>query len=267
MAPSGFIIKTFIKELLVFLSFRKFRRSDSYVKHGYNLQRQKKEELLSKLTLENYIQHHASDGFCLLDDVFVYNCQSIVHSRLLVILEHWILKGLPGNVVELGSGDGRNLLFLAAKYKEISFLGLDFSPTSIKLAEKAALRYNITNITFKEADLAKDSFEDLLDNSYVFSMHCLEEMPRTFKNVLKVISRSSALSCQLIEPIYLQSQRGPIQDITRLLRIFNRDRLRGFKNAASQILTPLFRVEYIDLRLGVNPFNPSSLASITRRGL
>jgi hypothetical protein len=262
-SSSTFLRNSLCQELLSFLLGKRISRTKEYVKDGYNKQRSLKKSLINSLSLKEYIEYHPGDSYCLLDNTLAYNAHAEVHRRLLNIISHSILNILPANVVELGSGDGRNILYLASRHPNVSFTGIDFSPESVRLAVEASLKYGISNARFIEADLtSRSDYSHLLSKSYIFSMHCLEEMPRDFINVLLAIETSECSRCDLIEPIFMLSRRGVILDGTRLLRILNRDRLHGFQKACNKILASRYTIDYIDLGLGANPINPSTLCII-----
>ena len=101
-------------------------------------------------------------------------------------------KSNSETVIEFGSGDGSNILFLAKRYPNIQFVGLELSNTSVELSVLAAKKFKINNVNFYQTDLTdKDSYINLLKkNCFVYSMHTLEEMPRIFKIPVSVLSKS-----------------------------------------------------------------------------
>ena len=90
-------------------------------------------------------------------------------------------------VIEIGSGDGHNLLFLASRFKELEFIGTEkFHQHLYILPRRQAKKFEIANVNFMVGDLAdpqtyKSHFGS---ESAVFSVHALEEMPRIYKTVL-----------------------------------------------------------------------------------
>ncbi len=56
-------------------------------------------------------------------------------------------------VLELGCGDGSNLIGLAAQFTSTEFFGIDFSSVQIQMAEKSARDRKLSNIKFAQADL------------------------------------------------------------------------------------------------------------------
>lgn len=74
------------------------------------------------------------------------------------------------NVLELGSGKGFNSHFLAQRYPEVNFTGIDFTPLHIKIANQKSIA--LTNLTFKQGDFNRLEFPD---NSFdiLFAVECL----------------------------------------------------------------------------------------------
>ncbi|HYW17792.1 MAG TPA: class I SAM-dependent methyltransferase [Nodularia sp. (in: cyanobacteria)] len=73
-------------------------------------------------------------------------------------------------VLELGCGKGFNSCFLAEQYPEVSFTGIDLTPSHIKIANKKA--DNFSNLSFQEGNFNQLNF---LDQSFdvVFAFECL----------------------------------------------------------------------------------------------
>jgi trans-aconitate methyltransferase len=91
----------------------------------------------------------------------------------------------------LGSGGGKNILYLARKFPEKRFVGIDLSPTSVEVSELAAIKFRLTNVNFFTRDLTKpDTYSDLMkSSSLVFTPHCFEEMPKIFKIPLILLKK------------------------------------------------------------------------------
>lgn len=72
---------------------------------------------------------------------------------------HQPLERKPGRYLDLGCGQGYNLLLHAAAFPDTEFLGIDFNPLHIAHARELAERCGIANVRFEEADflaLAQD---------------------------------------------------------------------------------------------------------------
>lgn len=61
-------------------------------------------------------------------------------------------QGMRRRYLELGCGQGFNLLLHAAAFPEIEFLGIDFNPLHIAHARDLVARAGLTNLRFEEAD-------------------------------------------------------------------------------------------------------------------
>jgi ubiquinone/menaquinone biosynthesis C-methylase UbiE len=82
------------------------------------------------------------------------------------------LKNKKGNILDLGSGSGRNLLGLKSKAE---FYLVDFSEKMIKLAKERLQKENIS-AEFLVSDLTKLPYEDnFFDYAIcVAALHCIE---------------------------------------------------------------------------------------------
>jgi tellurite methyltransferase len=96
---------------------------------------------------------------------------------------------VPGRVLDLGSGDGRNALFLAGKGFEVT--GVDIVPASIanlnRYAARAGLDKNLTGVV---ADIALFEFDGPYDN--IISTFTLHFLPKdSFAPVLDRVMQST----------------------------------------------------------------------------
>lgn len=167
-------------------------------------------------------------------------------------------------IVELGSGGGRNILYLARKFPEKKFVGIELSPNSVELSELAAIKFRLTNVKFFAKDLTKpDTYSDLIkSSSLVFTSHCFEEMPRSFKIPLILLREKKVESIFLIEPAFLLQPKRHFLELARLLRIIYHDRLWGLPEFCKKNFTKNYDLTLIDLGMGNNPVNPSSIVDI-----
>ena len=69
---------------------------------------------------------------------------------------------------------GRNILYLAKKFPDKKFIGIELSPVSVELSKLAADQFRITNIEFYVGDLTQvdDYSELIISSSLVFTKHC-----------------------------------------------------------------------------------------------
>ena len=171
--------------------------------------------------------------------------------------------------VELGSGGGRNILFLANKYPEKKFIGIELSPTSVDLSKRAAEKFNIKNAEFHTRDLTKkDTYKEFIKSkSLVFSMHCLEEMPRIFRIPLSLLKDNEVEEVLLLEPAFIFQPKRHILELLRLFRILYHDRLWGLPNFCKKEFSNKYDITMLDLGIGNNPVNPTSLVYMKRKKL
>ena len=171
------------------------------------------------------------------------------------------------NVIELGSGCGKNLLWFASKYKDIKFIGLELNKTSVDLANTAAKKFNINNVEFYQCDLTntEEYKKFLTKKTFIYSHHTLEEMPRIYKIPLNEIKKSDVQVVALLEPIFMFSFSRIILDLAKRLRILNRDRLIGLKKFSKRKLSKYFNIKLVDLGLGGKPENPTTLLLLKRK--
>ena len=186
---------------------------------------------------------------------------------ILEIIEGIMINSSCENVIELGSGGGKNLLWFASKYKNIKFIGLELNKTSVDLANAAAKKFDIQNVEFYECDLTKpETYKKFLSkNTFVYSHHTLEEMPRIYRIPLNEIKKSNVQIVALMEPIFMFSFSRLVLDIAKRLRILNKDRLIGLKKFSKRKLSKYFNIELVDLGLGVKPENPTTLLLLKRK--
>lgn len=271
-SPSFYGTKILINELKVFLKFqlrrmKKVKRTPELIIDIYEKIRKKKLTNLKKMSFETYIHGGNALRWCLLDNKVCFGIKKTVHLRKLSILESIFLESNAETVIEFGSGDGSNLLFLAKRHPDTKFIGLELSQTSVELSILAAKKFEIENISFFQTDLTdKKSYDNLLKKScFVYSMHALEEMPRIFKTPVSVLSKSEVENIAFFEPAYIFSFKRGVLDIARFIRIINKDRLWGLITTCKKLMSPRFNIDIIDLGLGIKPENPTTLILLKKK--
>jgi len=265
-------LKNFIKQLLFI--HKRPKRNVNYIN---NLYEQIRDEKNNKLNSFNNVDDYFLDitylypngdlRLSLLDNKIVYGKANDVAVKVRQIIEN-IMKDYPyKNVIELGSGGGKNLLWFASRYKHINFIGLELSPTSVKLSTNAAQKFGIDNVQFFQCDLTKpDTYKRyLINDTFIYSHHTLEEMPRIYKIPLLAINASNVKTIALLEPVYMFKFSRLLLDLSKLLRIYNKDRLFGLKRFVKNNLKKEFNIEIADLGLGVKPANPTTLVLMKRK--
>jgi len=96
------------------------------------------------------------------------------------------MKGKKGKVIDLGCGDGRNMI-----EGNFEYWGVDFSSESLKHVEKRAKKEGLKVKVFKsEADKLPEEFKDKMFDVGLFiaTLHCLETKEER-KNALKEFYR------------------------------------------------------------------------------
>lgn len=274
---SGNYLSIKLLSIELFLAFKKiiiqitgknvFKRDPQFVRSSYDRQRKTKKELLNTFSFESYIYGAEPFKYSLFDNKLVFGCQKEVHERLIWIISNAITSSNCIKVLELGSGDGKNLFALSNLHPDKKFLGLEFSSESINLSELARNKFSLTNTSFKEIDLiSSEKWPSYIEeDTFVFSLMVLEEMPRLYKSVINKLNFSHANYILFLEPMYSFSFKRILLDIARLIRIFNRDRLFGMKSYLKKTLSKNFNIKFIDLGLGNNPINPTYFAYCERK--
>lgn len=265
-------IKNLLKQFLRIQS--KPKRDKLLINEIYENIRQKKFENLDRFSTpedylfdNTYIYPNGKIRYSLLFNRIVYGKSNHIAMLVLEIIEGVMISTTCKYVIELGSGGGKNLIWFASKYKNIKFIGLELNKTSVELANAAAKKFNITNIEFRVCDLTnpKEYSELLTKQTFVYSHHTLEEMPGIYQIPLNEIKNSNVETVALLEPIYFFSFSRFFLDISKRIRILNKDRLIGLKNFANRQLKKKFHIELIDLGIGVKPENPTSLLVLKRK--
>jgi SAM-dependent methyltransferase len=137
-----------------------------------------------------------------------------------------------GAIVELGSGAGRNLIYLAAEGIKNPMVGLELSSTSVDLAQRAAQTFG-ADIRFDVCDVT-GPLPALGPVDVVLSVHAFEMMPRVFEKALENIHQlnpRAAIFFEPIEELWPWSLRGLIAR----LRVRQLDRLSGFYRPARRL--------------------------------
>ena len=265
-------IKYLIKSILKIRP--KINRNTDYINEIYEkIRKEKLRNLDSFSTPNDYLSDIPKtypDGqirYSLLKNKLVSGKTNQVALMILEIIEGIMINSSCENVIELGSGGGKNLLWFASKYKNIKFIGLELNKTSVDLANAAAKKFDIQNVEFYECDLTKpETYKKFLSkNTFVYSHHTLEEMPRIYKIPLNEIKKSNVQVVALMEPIFMFSFSRLVLDIAKRLRILNKDRLIGLKKFSKRKLSQYFNIELLDLGLGVKPENPTTLLLLKRK--
>lgn len=226
-------------------------------------------EKLKNMDLDSYCTSFDSLRWSLIDNQIILNGNSFVKKKFYEIISTFILQSNTTKVVEIGSGTGHNILFLASRFKKLEFVGIDISATSIYLAQEAAKKFNIKNATFMVGDLANpQTYKTNFDpKNAVFSVHALEEMPRIYKTVINQLNAKKIENILLLEPVFIFNISRLTIDIARLLRIFVKDRLIGLLKFTKKTMKENYIIKVVDLSTGSNPINPTTLIRLQRKSI
>jgi hypothetical protein len=251
---------TFHTAYLATRPFRPGRRSAVTVQKNYDVERSKQMAELDNLSWDDYVFFSRSlHDFIVLDDKTLWGSLRSVRNRLLERLVETVRARVkPGQtVVEFGSGDGRNVLYLRTIFPDINFVGLELSPSSVQLSRFAAQRFGVQDVEFFQADVSKPLPAELTGRDFglVYSSFALEQMPRIFDDALRNMLSLSPSSIVLFEPVpevWPLNLRG----LVGRLRVKAIDRLQDLPNAVMRLTRerPDFRVKRIQRSgLAINP--------------
>lgn len=90
-------------------------------------------------------------------------------------------------VLEIGCGDGANLLSLAFSLPESKFVGIDLSAVHIRSAEKSSVDLALPNISFFQLDLIDFDFESFGKFDYVIAHGLFSWIPAAVRSKLLYI--------------------------------------------------------------------------------
>ncbi|HEY9746175.1 MAG TPA: class I SAM-dependent methyltransferase [Oculatellaceae cyanobacterium] len=147
-----------------------------------------------------------------------------------ILISKQIIEALqPRNIVEIGCGDGLNLIFLASMFPNIQFTGIELTPQGVQTArtfqaqhvrlpeymvcqfpEWITDRIAFKNITFKQGNATKLTEKD---NGFDLVLTCvaLEQMEAFRHQALSEISRIAKRWAVMTEPFRNFNSSGPSQ--------------------------------------------------------
>jgi SAM-dependent methyltransferase len=245
------------------------------VRAAYDAERAYTLEHAGKLSFDELVYGSADrfdqvpdSDFILIDDRVVWGRTADSRRFLVEEMERQVAALVPsgGLVLEIGSGNGRNLLNLKRRFPDRRFFGLELSPVSVQLARQLSARFGIP-VEFATAN-ACEPFPSAVppDVHLVYSSHALEMMPRSFTGAVRNLlhfSRAHALFFEPVPELWPASARGWASH----LRAYVMDRLRGFMPALARELRSqdAWRLSSAR-RLGTstNPINETCLVHVTR---
>ena len=155
-------------------------------------------------------------------------------------------------VLELGCGNGANLLLLKRDHPNIRVIGLELSPVSVELAQRAAAAYGL-EVEFHQADVSRPATLEMGPAPHVvFSCHALEQMPDVFVGAVDNALRMAGREAIFFEPVgecYPRNLRG----IVGRLRLAAVDYLNGLH--ATLVARGAAITLVRSLGFGLTPFN------------
>ena len=179
------------------------------------------------------------EDFVVLDGEIAWQPLRAVRTRLLerlaLIVDQHARDG--ATVVEFGSGDGRNLLFLQRRFPSMRFIGLELSPVSVEVSRRAAEKFKMPQVRFETANVCDTlpSLPPAHDVVLAFSSHALEMMPRIFGRAVDNMARCSSDGLLFFEPVPELWARD-VRGMASRFRVSYLDRLRGLSAKVSSLV-------------------------------
>jgi hypothetical protein len=170
-----------------------------------------------------------------------------------------------GRLIEFGSGNGRNLLYLKSRLPDREFAGLELSSVSVELARRLSDRFGYT-VQVEAGNACAPTLPPLPGpTDAVFSCHALEMMPRSFVTAVDHMLRIATDRVLFFEPIpelWPSNARGWASHC----RAYVMDRLRGFMQVVhARAASAGWRVETAErLKTSTNPINETVEVTLVR---
>jgi hypothetical protein len=108
-----------------------------------------------------------------------------------------------GEIVELGSGTGYNLLSLASSWPHARLRGFDLSPNGVEAARQSGAHFGLADrVSFGQLDLTRADQEawQQVRGRDVFTFFCLEQIPYEIEAVVRNILRAGPRCVYHVEP-------------------------------------------------------------------
>lgn len=156
-----------------------------------------------------------------------------LNASILVVLASKIRALKPRNVIEAGSGNGVNLIALAAIFPDIDFIGLELTEAGVSAARAAAqnetavrnlvtfvfgddiaskISFPLDNLNFRQHDLTLPIDDARCD--MVFTSLALEQMDMVFHKAFPTILSLADKQCLFFEP-FLEFNSEPTKNILK----------------------------------------------------
>lgn len=154
-------------------------------------------------------------------------------------------------VLEIGCGNGLNLLPMAAEMPQAEFVGIDYAEMPIQIAKSLSQRFGLTNVRFHQADIC-DLADDFGEFDYVIVHGFYSWVPDQARDALWRVARGS-LSPQGMMQVSYNALPGWYQ--TKWLREFCLFHVRSVENRDSQIQEAWKLIEELaSMKDADNPF-------------
>ena len=101
------------------------------------------------------------------------------------------------SILEVGCGDGRNVLALSQRYPDIQTGGFDIDKFGIELAREAVHHYGLSS-NFHDIDATSD-WRHLPPADIVYSVHALEQIPDV-EGIIRMMLEKANLAVVMLEP-------------------------------------------------------------------
>ena len=104
-----------------------------------------------------------------------------------LLVEKHLMDDRVRTVLEMGSGFGFNLRFLAARHPEVRFVGIDLVPRQVALARRHAA--HLPNLTYEVGDFHRLAFkENSIDAVYAIESLChATDLKSAFSEIRRVL--------------------------------------------------------------------------------
>lgn len=200
---------------------RRFRREKSAIEREYG-------EVWSRIVIENYDVHRpvAKAGAWEWRER-AYLASNIGGARVKLLLAMKTIEALqPQSVLEVGSGNGANLLFLSGRFPQTRFAGLELTEQGVKCGRDFQSAYDRfpaelaeyspqpqrDDTAFKRIEFHQGSAQSLpfADGSFdlVLTVLAVEQMESIRADALREISRVAKKHVLMIEPFADLNDKG-----------------------------------------------------------
>ncbi len=240
--PFHFLLNSLVFHSL-YLAFRAVKpsgRNASKVQANYDHERAKLLASLEAMDWESYALFPADyEDFIVINDRLRWGALREARLLLLERLTDTVRQKVkPGQtVIEFGSGDGRNLLYLQKQFPDIRFVGLELSPISVELSGKAAEKFGISGVEFYQANVCTPLPANVArpDIGLIYSSFALEQMPRIFVQALENMFALKPSAIMLFEPVS-ELWSLSLRSLVARLRVRGIDRLVGLPAQLKNLL-------------------------------